>query len=133
MTGMLRIILIGAVLLHGLGHFLFAAPLWGISGNWGQSTRSWLLGAGSIARISGSLIFVAAMLGFVAAAWGMYAGLEWWRTVAIIASLVSLIGIILFWSSPIPAGVLPASAFNISILVSSLLVRWPDIDQLVRS
>ena len=34
-------LLVGA---HGVGHILFLLPLWGMA-DWGQSARSWLLGA----------------------------------------------------------------------------------------
>lgn len=125
MNNFLKIVIIGAVLLHGLGHFLFAAPLFGVASDWKQSTRSWLLGDSNWTRIAGGILFVIAILGFVIAAWGMISGAAWWRSLLIGSAMVSQIGMIAFWSSPVPSGVIPATVFNIIVLGSLLLFNWP--------
>lgn len=120
-----KIVLASAVLLHGLGHFLFAVPLWGVEANWGQSTQSWLLGGGNAAQVAGGILFAAAILGFAAAAYGMYIGAIWWSTLLLSSAAVSLVSLVLFFVSPIPSGVIPATLFDIGILIALQLTKLP--------
>lgn len=124
MAGWLRIVLALAVGAHGVGHVLFLVPLWSNS-DWGQSTRSWLLGDGVLAKSAGSLVWIVALLGFIAVGIGLYAGSEWWRTVAIVSALVSVLGLILFWSSPATSPALSALVFNLVVMGSLLVLHWP--------
>lgn len=124
MTGWLRIVLALVVGAHGIGHILFLVPLWGGT-DWGQSTQSWLLGEGSAARWVGTLIWVAALLGFGAVAAGIVDNSEWWRTVAVVSSLVSIVGLILFWSSPVSSPAVSALVFNLVVMGSLLVLHWP--------
>jgi hypothetical protein len=114
-----------AVLLHGLGHFLFAVPLWGVGAEWGQSTQSWLLGGGAAAQIVGGTLFTAVIIGFAAAAYGMFASTTWWSTLLFDTAVVSLASLVLFFATPIPSGVVPASLFDISILAALQLTKLP--------
>jgi hypothetical protein len=120
-----KIGLASAILLHGLGHFLFAVPLWGVGAEWGQSTQSWLLGGGAAAQAVGGILFTAVIFGFAAAAYGMYAGAPWWSTVLSVSAMVSLVSVALFLVTPIPSGVIPASLFNMGILAALQLTKLP--------
>lgn len=119
-----KVVITGALAMHGLGHFLFAAPLWGVAGKWRQSTRSWLLGGGS--RSVGGIAFALLIVSFVAAAGGFYSAVEWWKGVAIYSALGSAVMLVLFWTTPIPNGVIPAMLFNLVILGALLVFRWPN-------
>jgi len=71
MSNWLRFILTVVVGAHGLGHVLFLIPLLGVA-DWGQPTRSWLLGDGWLARGLGSLFWLVAIVGFTAVAYGPF-------------------------------------------------------------
>jgi hypothetical protein len=122
---MLKIVLALVLAAHGIGHILFLTPLLGVA-NWGQqSDSSWLLGAGGPARLIGILLFGVALVGFLAAALGLLGVTDWWRTVAIISAIVSLVGTLLFFANPPTSSVIAATVFNALVLVLLLVVHWP--------
>jgi hypothetical protein len=124
---MLKSILIVVVLAHGIGHILFLVPLLGIA-NWGQSTQSWLLGNGTLAKLLGGLLWLVALVGFAATGIGMIGQQDWWSTAALLSCSVSLLGLIVFWTNPTRASAFFAAAFDIVVPISLLVVRWPTID-----
>ncbi len=124
---MLKVIVILALLAHGIGHVLFLVQVLGIA-DWGQSAQSWLLGGSTLAKVLGTAVWVVAIVGFSAAGIGMIAQLEWWRTAAIIAAVVSLVGLVLFWSYPNSSSAYFAAAFDILIPITLLLVHWPSVE-----
>ncbi|MFZ0546820.1 MAG: hypothetical protein WAM60_15345 [Candidatus Promineifilaceae bacterium] len=128
MANWLRILLAVLVGAHGIGHILFLVPLLS-SADWGQSTRSWLLGSGLLARGLGSLIWIVAIAGFVGVAIGLFRGSDWWRPIAITASVISALGLALFWARPITSPVGSALIFNLLVLGSLLVFRWPPATQ----
>lgn len=124
---MWRIVLAVVVGAHGIGHVLFLMPLLGIA-EWEQSGRSWLLGrigGDVVTRIVGSLIWLLAIAGFVAVAVGLLGQLSWWREVAIGSALVSMVGLLLFWSSPVSSSTLAPLVFDVVVLLALLVLRWP--------
>lgn len=126
MANWVRIALALVVGAHGIGHVLFVVPLWGGT-DWGQSTTSWLLGNASLAKGVGSVIWVAALAGFIAVAIGIAGDSGWWRTVAIVSSLVSILGLVLFWSSPASSPAISALVFNLVVMGSLLVLHWPPV------
>lgn len=114
-------IIVGA---HGVGHVLFLTAALGIA-DWGQSAHSWLLSNESAAKVAGGIIWAVALLGFVAAAVGLFGELAWWRTVAIIVSIVSLVGLALFWDNPPTQPAVAAAVFNVVVLLALLVFKWP--------
>ncbi|MBZ0280191.1 MAG: hypothetical protein K8L97_05590 [Anaerolineae bacterium] len=124
---MLRAVLALVIGAHGIGHILFLVPLLGIA-DWGQSARSWLLTGESSARLVGSLLWVVATIGFCVAVFGLWSQLPWWRSVAIGASIVSTVGLILFWVNPVSSSAVFALAFNLIVLGALLLAHWPSIE-----
>ena len=128
MSNWLRFILTVVVGAHGLGHILFLVPLLGVA-DWGQPTRSWLLGDGWLARGVGSLFWLVAIVGFTAVAIGLINETDWWQTVAIGAAAVSSLGLILFWVNPVNSPILSALVFNLLVLSALLIFRWPPIAQ----
>lgn len=124
---MLRIIIGLLIAAHGLGHILFLVPLLGFA-EWGQTSRSWLLTGESSARLIGGLIWLVTILLYGGAVFGLWTVHSWWREVAVIASVISIVGLILFWINPPTAPVISALIFNILVLVALLIVRFPTMN-----
>lgn len=122
---MLNLIIAIAVAFHGIGHVLFLVPLFGVA-DWGQSARSWLLSPihNGLAVGVGSVIWLASIIGFCGAAFGFWTHTDWWRTFAITSSVISSIGLILFWSNPPTSPVISALVFDLIVLVALLVFRW---------
>jgi len=126
-SNLVRTILALVVGAHGIGHVLFLLPLVGIA-DWGQSTRSWLLsgtGGNLVARMIGSIVWVAATLGFIVVAAGILGQLDWWRNLAIAFSAISILGLVLFWKNPASSSAFSALLFDVAVLVALLVFRWP--------
>lgn len=121
---MSKILLILVVLMHGIGHVLFLVPLF-TNNNWGQSTQSWLVGSDTLAKIVGSIIWIAAIIAFLGVTYGMVSEQAWWRTTAIGASLISAIGIVLFWRNPVSSSAIFALITDIAIIIALVALHWP--------
>lgn len=124
---MLHIILAVVVAAHGIGHILFLVPLLGLA-DWGQSAQSWLLGDGNAARLIGSIIWLVAIAAFGMAAAGLLGHQGWWRSAAIIGALISVVGLIIFWTNPATAPVISALVFNLLVLGALLILHWPSVE-----
>jgi uncharacterized membrane protein YoaK (UPF0700 family) len=57
-----------------------------------------------------------AIVGFVAATAGILGASDWWRAVAIAASLVSILGLLLFWARPATSPAHSALVFNLLVM-----------------
>lgn len=126
MSNWVRLILAIVIGAHGVGHVLFLVPLLGVA-DWGQSTRSWLLGDGWLARGTGTLVWLVALGGFTAVAIGLYRMTDWWRTVALVAAAVSTLGLLLFWANPVSSPIISALVFNLLVLTALLVFKWPPV------
>lgn len=138
----IKTLIAGALLLHGLSHGkAFFALIADASRTGGQApvpVRSWLLPSLSprIASIIASPFWLLSTMGFVAASLGLWGTLvpgEAWRPLAVVSSVISSLGIILF------SGIWPgapnrrlsnvdtaiALVLNSVILILLLLVEWP--------
>lgn len=128
--GTWRTILALAVAAHGVGHVLLLVPCLGIA-QWGQSSHSWLLSGAmgdSLTRLIGSLLWLAVVAGFAAAGVGLLGQRDWWRTLAVAASVVSLLALGLFATGIDSQPLLSAALMDVAILVALLWVRWPSAD-----
>lgn len=121
---MLRVVLALAIAAHGIGHVLFVVPMFS-SVNWGQSTHSWLLGDTPEARLIGSLLWGIVIIGFGASVFSLLNQHIWWRDFAVIAALLSTVGLILFWANPVSMPALSALIFNSIILGALVVFHWP--------
>ena len=105
------------------------------SASWlkGWSSHSWLLTnllSDTAARIISLVLFLAGLVGFVGAALGLLGwGVphEWWRTLAVVSAVISLVTIVLYWNAlisffPHKVGYISA---DIAILVCLLWLNWP--------
>ncbi|MBZ0294658.1 MAG: hypothetical protein K8L99_18985 [Anaerolineae bacterium] len=124
---MLRSIIILLIAGHGIGHILFLVPLLGIA-DWDQSTRSWLLTEETPARLVGSILWGVAIIAFGAAVVGLLGQQGWWRGATIIAAVVSTVGLIIFWATPVTSPVIAALVFNLLVIGALLVAHWPSLD-----
>ncbi len=138
----LRTLITLALLFHGAAHLVGVVPALGLfnvgkpsSPNWAKnwSSRSWLLTdllGDSAARAISIILFLAAMALTVGAALGLA---EWgaphdsWRALAIVAAVVSLVAIGLYWNAfmrlfPQKIGCI---GIDVAVLVCLLLANWP--------
>ena len=124
---MLKFVVTFAILIHGLGHILFLFPLLGLADR-DQPLRSWLLGSETPARLVGSVLWLLAITGFIGAGLGMIGQRDWWRTVAVLASAVSWIGLLLFWGNSVNPPAFFAAAFDTVIPITLLVMGWPSVE-----
>ena len=90
---------------HGLGHALIFWALVGQPMSRTHSTHSWLLSRilpETLSRVLGGALFSLALIGFVGAGFAMLGWLltpALWPSLAFWASILSLVGLILFWNA----------------------------------
>jgi len=132
----IRVLIAGALLLHGLGHGgAIGALIWTgrrprtDTGGW-LAARSWLfpsLPAPAATTVAG-IFWILSLIGFVAAAlsfWGILVPGEAWRSLALISSIVSTLGIALFLGTWPTFNTLAALGMNAAVLVTQVWLRWP--------
>jgi hypothetical protein len=126
-------IIIGLVLIaHGIGHSLGYFPIFGWAKAEGWTGDSWILSgpAGVTATHAvGIVLWTVALVGFVVAGLGVlgvFVPATWIRPVAVVASVVSLVGIVLFWDA-FPSIVSKVGAIGIDVVVlwAVLVGHWP--------
>jgi len=119
-TQILRILIAGALFVHGVGHTL---------GFW-MPARSWLfpnLGEATL-RIFSSIFWIFAAVGFLAALLGFLGVLvpsSMWRPLAVGSAIVSILGLVLFWGTWPAFNTIGALGMNIVVLVTQLWLSWP--------
>jgi hypothetical protein len=137
----LRTIIAFVFAFHGVGHAMGIIPALGLVSaagsdqgwlkNW--SSHSWLLTnlvGDTVSRVLCTVLYEAALVGFVLAALALLGWAiphDWWRTLAIVSAVVSLVALLLFWNAliflfPHKVGAL---AVNIATLVCLLVLNWP--------
>lgn len=129
-------LIIGIVLIaHGIGHSLGYFPIfgWATAPDW--TGDSWLL-SGPIGTTAANAIAVAlwtvALVGFVVAGLGIL-GIAvpsaWIRPTAVVAAIVSLVAIGLFWDAfPSVVSKIGAIAIDVAVLWAVLVAHWPSTD-----
>ena len=129
------------LLLHGIGHAMGMIPALGLlngngaSAEWlrNLSSRSWLLTdliGNAASRVVCFALFAVAGIGFAISALALPGWLvphDWWRTLAISASIVSLVALALCWNAliflfPHKIGYI---AVDVAVLICLLWVAWP--------
>jgi hypothetical protein len=137
----LRAIIAFVFAFHGVGHAMGIIPALGVVNidgsskgwlkNW--SSHSWLLTnllGNTVSRILCVILYGAALIGFLGATlallgWGIPH--DWWRTLAVVSAVISLVALLLFWNAliflfPHKVGAL---AVDIATLVCLLVLNWP--------
>jgi hypothetical protein len=132
---MLKLLIGGVLLVHGLGHGgALGALLWirfrpgSSTGDW-AAARTWLMPAlpAETAATLASAFWVASMVGFVIAAlsfWGVLLPSTVWTAVAVASAVISLAGIVLFIGTWPAFNTVAALAVNIAVLVA-VWSHWP--------
>ena len=135
-TENLRFVIALVLGIHGLGHGgALGALIWlhfrpaDTTGGW-LAARSWLLPSLPVSAATNvaTAFWIVAMLGFVAAALSFVDILipgAAWRGLALASSIVSLVGISLFFGTWPPFNTAAAIAVNVTVLVTQLWLRWP--------
>ncbi len=131
-----KLLVAGALLVHGLGHGgALGALIWierrpgTDTGGW-RAARSWAFPAlaAPAATVVASAFWVLALIGFLAAAmsfWGILLPGDVWRPVAIVSAVVSTLGIALFIGTWPAFNTVAALGMNVAVLVALLWLRWP--------
>jgi hypothetical protein len=132
MDPVLQIFLVLAIFAHAVGHILFLVPTLGIAG-WGQSGRSWMLTdriGSTLTHGLGAVIWSLVILAYLA---GIYSYLTYgdgWTQLLTGASLLSAIGLILFWDKSAP--VRSAMAVNLIVILALQVLHWPGSETIAR-
>ena len=116
-------ILIGVFFLgHGFVH-----ARWQLWWPGGGPRTSWLLRNAGERTLRGlsTTLFVLAAIGFFAAGLGVFLQQGWWRPVAVISSVASLLLMALFWYR----GLVVGAAIDTAILIALLVAHWPPASQ----
>ncbi len=132
-SDVLRLLLFGVLLVHGLGQMLGVMAALGYSKLDDWSSYSWLLSdllGDPLSRAICFVIFLIPLIGFNVAALALMSWLfphDWWRPLALISSVTSLVALALYWHAfpkffPNKIG---SIAVNVAILISFLIVDWP--------
>ena len=118
------------VMAHGVGHVLFM-PLLNGALRLETDGRSWLvgpvLGDGATSVLASVLAGVAGVA-FVAAGVGIVVQAPWWRTLAIAASILSIVVIVALWNGVPTSSAAFALAFDVVVLVALVVVHWPSAE-----
>jgi hypothetical protein len=123
----LRIVIGIAVVAHGVGHVLFMPPLNGVL-RLDSNGHSWLLGGilsdGGTAILASVLASLAGVA-FVATGVGIVLQTGWWRQLAILASVVSIVLVAAMWNGVPTSSAAFALAFDVVVLLALLVAHWP--------
>ena len=125
---MLKLALAVVVLAHGLGHVLFLAPSLRVTDWAGQTAHSWLLTAtlgDGVARAIATVLWTATIVLFIAGVAGWLTDASWWRAATVAGSVVSIVGIVLFWDGIATSSAAMALAFDVVLLAALLVAHWP--------
>ena len=137
----LRAVIAAVLLFHGVGHLMGVIPALRLfeisdsSASWlkGWTSHSWLLSdllGEAVARLVSIVLFLTALIGMVGAALGLLGWIvpsEYWRALAIVSAVISLITIALYWNAfiflfPHKVG---AIGVNLAVLVCLIWMDWP--------
>jgi hypothetical protein len=126
-TQTIRILIAGALFVHGVGHTLgfFKIPRPGFLFNIPEPTL----------RLVSGIVWTLTAVGFIIASmsfYGIVLPADWWRPVAVIFAVISLIGLFLFGRTWPIFNFIGASALNIAVLVALLWIHWPPLEMFNR-
>ncbi len=123
----IRILIAGALFVHGVGHTL---------GFWKPAASLFSFKVPEPAlRLAGGIVWAVVAIGFIAAAMSFYGLLlpaSWWRPLAVVFAVVSLVGLLLFGRSWPLFNFIGASGMNIVVLAALLWRHWPPIEMFNR-
>ena len=129
----LRALVAVVLFIHGIGHCMGIIPALKLVSVEGWNSRSWLLTpilGETVSRILSIILFSIALVGFLASALALLGWVvphDWWRTLAVVSAVISIVTIVLFWNAfvtffPNKVGAL---GVDIAVLVCLLSLNWP--------
>ena len=126
-THTIRILIAGALFVHGIGHTL---------GIW-KPARSlpFLDVPESTLRLIGGVVWVLVAVGFMVSSMGFFGIIvppNGWRTLAVLFAVISLVAIILFGRNWPTFNLIGAYAMNIATLIALLWRHWPPLEMFNR-
>jgi len=108
------------LVMHGLGHAMFAMYVW-FGTDVGFTASPWLLpGAVMPVSLAGQLsaiVWLAAMAGFVVAAFGLVNQAAWWPRLAVGAAVLSLAVLLLWWNTITPGSRVWAAFVDVVVIL----------------
>ncbi len=116
----IRILIAGALFVHGVGHTL---------GIWKPASASLTM------RYAAGVVWVVIALGFIASAMSFYGVIfpaGWWRPVAIVFAIISLVALVLIGRSWPAFNLIGAFGLNLVILGALLWKHWPPVEMFGR-
>ena len=121
-----------AVVAHGVGHVLFMPLLNGVL-RLETNGETWV--AGGVLGDGGTIIVASVFAGlagaaFVAAGVGVIVQAGWWRQLAILASVVSIVLVAAMWNGIPTTSAAFALAFDVVVLLTLLVAHWPAPDSI---
>jgi len=129
----LRALIAVVLFIHGIGHIMGVIPALQLLDVKGWNSHSWLLTpliGEAASRILSAILFLIALVGFVGSALALLGWLvphDWWRPLALVSAVISLITVVLFWNAFIALvpNKVGALGVNIAVLVCLLVLNWP--------
>jgi hypothetical protein len=119
-TNLIRILIAGALFVHGVGHTL------GLF----MPSHSWLMPnvSKSVMGTVSRLLWVLVTVGFIISCLGFIDVLvpaDWWRPFAVVFAFISLLGLGLFWGTWPIFNTIGALVMNTIVLITQLWLHWP--------
>jgi hypothetical protein len=118
---LLRWGLAGVLVLHGIGHAMFAFTAW-TDTPMGFTDSPWLLPGGmtatSLAGQISAALWLIALIFFLLAAVGIVRSAGWWPRLALAAAVMSLVVLVLWWNTITPDSRLWALLVDLAILIA---------------
>lgn len=128
----LRIIIASVLFIHSIGHVQGVLASLGLFSTEQWNARSWLfdnLVGEKRSRVLAFIVWAACVLGFLATALaflGIGVPHEFWRTLALIFVIPSVLGLIFFWNSFAQLfNKIGALAVDAVIVIGILILHWP--------
>jgi hypothetical protein len=131
---MLRIVLALVLAAHGIGHsmgLLSMARIATVNPAWDGDT--WVLGGlggPTLVHLVGGLLWTVALVGFIVLAGVVLGWLpeSWWAPVAVVSSVASLAGLVLFPVAFPVFSTLGAAVVDLAVLAAVLWLGWTPAD-----
>jgi hypothetical protein len=120
-----RYLVVALFVLHGLVHVMGFVSVWRLSGFDAVSNTPTLpphLAAGSPLVASLGILWLAVAVIFLAAATGLALSSAWWRTIAAIAAVLSLLLCLMWWNDA-PFGAVVDIAILVGLIISARIRR----------
>ena len=135
MMSILRIIIAIIFVGHGIGHimgFLETWTRWQPFSEPSFNNSPWIFSDSVVIQSAVGKIFgifwLVSMFGFFAAAIGLITNQSWWTTIAIMASIFSLLAVIPWWNTFTPEIMSKNSAVVVDIIILvAFLGPWKDV------